>query len=202
VLTVFIHALAADPDEVMDAIITATTTSAKTVAATMSVAQDDRSTFPGPSGPYRFSRSQKPPQTRSDSPATTDKSAPSRALCQRVQAESSGYPVAVKIGGGVVHKTDVGGVRLNICDKARLLAAFEALQAAAPDAPVIIQPMIDSGTELLLRLAALVEDLPEVVELDLNPVVCRCEDLLVVDAKIRVGQASPAPDPALRRLRG
>lgn len=54
---------------------------------------------------------------------------------------------------------------------------------------------------LLVRLAVLVEELPEILEIDLNPVVCRGEDLIVVDAKIRVGPTVVIPDPALRQLR-
>lgn len=182
-----------------------------------------------------------------------------------------GYPLVAK-ASGLVHKTDVGGVRLAIGDPAELRAAFAAVQAAAPDGQVILQPMLATGTELiigavqdaqfgpmimlgaggvladliadrqfrlaplsvedaqdmisalrcaplldgyrgrapvsrpalhtlLLRLAVLVEDLPEVLELDLNPVVCRGEDLIVVDAKIRVGPTMPAPELAVRQLR-
>jgi acyl-CoA synthetase (NDP forming) len=48
---------------------------------------------------------------------------------------------------------------------------------------------IKSIEELLLRISALVEDLPQVVELDLNPVMA-LEDgkgYVVVDARIRLG---------------
>jgi len=55
---------------------------------------------------------------------------------------------------------------------------------------------------LLLRLAALADDIPEVAELDLNPVICLGDDLVVVDAKVRLAAAQPAPDPVLRQLRG
>lgn len=54
---------------------------------------------------------------------------------------------------------------------------------------------------LLVRLAVLVEELPEILEIDLNPVVCRGAELVVVDAKIRVGPTLLIPDPALRQLR-
>jgi hypothetical protein len=55
---------------------------------------------------------------------------------------------------------------------------------------------------MLLRLAALADDIPEVAELDLNPVICRDDDLVVVDAKVRLAVAQPASDPVLRQLRG
>ena len=43
----------------------------------------------------------------------------------------------------------------------------------------------DAVEDLLLRLGQLAEDLPEVVELDLNPVLVSATGLLVVDAKMR-----------------
>jgi acyl-CoA synthetase (NDP forming) len=54
---------------------------------------------------------------------------------------------------------------------------------------------------LLLRLAALVDDLPEVAEIDLNPVICCDDPLIVIDAKVRIAPAPPTTDPMLRRLR-
>jgi acyl-CoA synthetase (NDP forming) len=54
---------------------------------------------------------------------------------------------------------------------------------------------------LLLRLAALVDDLPEVAEIELNPVICGVDQLSIVDAKIRIAPAPPTTDPLLRRLR-
>jgi acyl-CoA synthetase (NDP forming) len=52
----------------------------------------------------------------------------------------------------------------------------------------------------LLRLSRLAEDLPEVTELDLNPVMARPDGVTVVDARIRVTSQLTA-DPYLRRLR-
>jgi hypothetical protein len=40
-----------------------------------------------------------------------------------------------------------------------------------------------------------------VAELDLNPVICHGEQLVVVDARIRIASAPRRPDPLLRRLR-
>jgi acyl-CoA synthetase (NDP forming) len=45
--------------------------------------------------------------------------------------------------------------------------------------------------ELLLRLARLGDDLPEVAELDLNPVIARPDGCLVVDARVRVQRPQP-----------
>jgi acetyl coenzyme A synthetase (ADP forming)-like protein len=53
--------------------------------------------------------------------------------------------------------------------------------------------------EILLRLSALVEAHPEIVELDANPVVARPGGALILDARVRLGPAPPRrPSPALR----
>jgi acyl-CoA synthetase (NDP forming)/GNAT superfamily N-acetyltransferase len=54
--------------------------------------------------------------------------------------------------------------------------------------------------DVLLRVGLLAEQLPEVTELDLNPVILGASGCVVVDARIRVAPA-PAADPALRALR-
>ena len=54
--------------------------------------------------------------------------------------------------------------------------------------------------DLLLRVSRLADDLPELAELDLNPVVARPDGVAVVDARIRLAPAEPQ-DPFLRRLR-
>lgn len=47
--------------------------------------------------------------------------------------------------------------------------------------------------DLLLRLSRLAEDLPEVAELDLNPVMGLPRGCLVVDARVRLARVEPAP---------
>jgi acyl-CoA synthetase (NDP forming)/GNAT superfamily N-acetyltransferase len=54
--------------------------------------------------------------------------------------------------------------------------------------------------DLLLRVSRLAGDLPEVTELDLNPVIARPDGVVVVDVRIRVQPREPE-DPFLRRLR-
>ena len=65
--------------------------------------------------------------------------------------------------------------------------------------PVIFRSAI---RELLVRVARLIDDLPQVAELDLNPVIC-CggDDMIVVDAKVRVATSPPMPDAVARQLR-
>ena len=53
---------------------------------------------------------------------------------------------------------------------------------------------------ILLRVSRLAADLPEVAELDLNPVIARPEGVQVVDARVRLAPAVPR-DPFLRQLR-
>jgi acyl-CoA synthetase (NDP forming)/GNAT superfamily N-acetyltransferase len=55
--------------------------------------------------------------------------------------------------------------------------------------------------DLLLRVGRLAEDLPEVAELDLNPVLALPHGTAVVDAKLRLAPAGEEPDPASRALR-
>src|SRR5215467_3066711 len=63
-------------------------------------------------------------------------------------------------------------------------------------------PPVDTAalTDVLLRVSRLADDLHEVAELDLNPVVATQHGIHAVDARIRVVPAQPQ-DPFLRRLR-
>jgi acyl-CoA synthetase (NDP forming) len=54
--------------------------------------------------------------------------------------------------------------------------------------------------DVLLRVSRLTDDLPEITELGLNPVIARPDSAVVVDARIRVAPQLPQ-DPFLRRLR-
>jgi acetyl coenzyme A synthetase (ADP forming)-like protein len=166
-----------------------------------------------------------------------------------------GFPVVVKTAAAGAHKTESGGVALDLRDEEHVAAAVERIGA-----PVIVQAYVSGGAELLagavqdpvfgplvafgpggvlaeligdagfrlapltdtdarelvhagkagrlvrgfrgtppadaealvdlvLRLSALAEDLPEVAELDLNPVVALAEGCLAVDARIRLAPA-------------
>ena len=54
--------------------------------------------------------------------------------------------------------------------------------------------------DLLLRVSRLADDLPEVTDLDLNPVIARPDGVFVVDARVKVAPYAPQ-DPFLRKLR-
>jgi acyl-CoA synthetase (NDP forming) len=172
-------------------------------------------------------------------------------------ARDLGYPVVVKSSVAGAHKTESGGVALDLRDELAVRAAVERIGS-----PVIVQPQIEGGAELLAgvvqdpvfgplvafgpggvlaeliggagvrtapltdvdaeelvhegkagilvggfrgappadsaalvdlvhRLGRLAEALPEVAELDLNPVIARQDGCVAVDARIRV-KARPA----------
>ncbi len=65
-------------------------------------------------------------------------------------------------------------------------------------------PAVDTAAweEVLLRLGRLAEELPEVAELDINPVIARPDGVSVVDVKVRLSATVDEPDPTLRALRG
>ncbi|MHB8295775.1 MAG: acetate--CoA ligase family protein [Acidimicrobiales bacterium] len=64
-------------------------------------------------------------------------------------------------------------------------------------------PVTDEAAlrDVLLRVALLAEELPEVAELDLNPVLATPEGALALDVKVRLRPRPTGPDPLLRRLR-
>jgi acyl-CoA synthetase (NDP forming) len=73
-------------------------------------------------------------------------------------ADSLGYPVAMKvISEHISHKSDVGGVQLNLRNRSNVIEAFHdmnsSIQTAFPDAKldgVMVQPMAIGGRELIL----------------------------------------------------
>ncbi len=75
-------------------------------------------------------------------------------------ADAVGFPLAVKIvSRAITHKTEVGGVRLGIGDRATLRAAFrDVLAAAARHAPeavidgVLLERMAPGGTEMIVSV--------------------------------------------------
>ena len=62
-------------------------------------------------------------------------------------------------------------------------------------------PPVDTTAlaDALLRVSRLADDLPEVSELDLNPVIARPDGVWCVDVRVRISPAEPR-DPFLRRL--
>jgi acyl-CoA synthetase (NDP forming)/GNAT superfamily N-acetyltransferase len=200
---------------------------------------------------------------------------PARSDRDAVRAfQAAAGPVVLKADvPGLVHKTDAGGVELDLRTKADVRAAYRRLAGrfGAKLNAVLVQPMISGGTEvivgvaddhlfgplvvfglggvatevladhaarltpltdvdadtlirsirsaplllghrgtppadlealrgLLLRVSRLADDLPEVTDLDLNPVIARPDGITVVDARVNVAPYQPQ-DPFLRKLR-
>jgi acyl-CoA synthetase (NDP forming) len=106
----------------------------------------------------------------------------------------------------------LGGVATDVLgDHAARLAPLtdvdaEQLITGVRAAPLLFghggAPAVDTAAlaDLLLRVSRLADDLPEVAELDLNPVIARPDGAHAVDARIRIAPATPR-DPFLRQLR-
>jgi acyl-CoA synthetase (NDP forming) len=174
-------------------------------------------------------------------------------------ATTLGLPVVVKSAAAGAHKTETGGVSLNLESEDAVCEAVERIGT-----PVVVQPMVKGGVELLAgvvqdptfgplvafgpggvlaeligeagfriapltdvdaeellgqsktgklvagyrgapasdpapladlihRLSRLGEDLPEVAELDLNPVIAGPDGCVAVDARVRVRRPEQAP---------
>jgi len=190
-----------------------------------------------------------------------------------VFAAGGAVPVVLKADvPGLVHKTDAGGVELDLRIEADVRAAWRRLEErfGGKLRKVLVQPMIGGGTEviigvaddhlfgplvvfglggvatevladhaarltpltdvdadtlirsirsaplllghrgspaadlgalrdLLLRVSRLADDLPEVTDLDFNPVIARPDGVFVVDARVKVAPYAPQ-DPFLRKL--
>jgi acetyl coenzyme A synthetase (ADP forming)-like protein len=112
-----------------------------------------------------------------------------------VQDRQFGPVVACGAGGTAVELVRDVGVRLTPLtvsqadEMIRGLATFPLLDGyrGRPKADVA------ALRELVLRLSALAEDLPEVVEVDLNPVVVAPDGASVVDARVRLEARDPWP---------
>lgn len=121
---------------------------------------------------------------------------------------------------GVVHDAvfgplvvfGLGGVATDVlADRTARLTPLTDTDSAAMIRSIHAAPLLlgHRGTEaadlvalqdLLLRVAQLADDLPEIAELDLNPVIARPDGTHVVDARVHLRPAHPV-DPYLRQLR-
>jgi acyl-CoA synthetase (NDP forming) len=66
-------------------------------------------------------------------------------------AHRLGYPVVLKADApGLLHKTDVGGVRLDLRDAVRVREACRAVRSRLGDVRFLVQEQVEPGVELLL----------------------------------------------------
>lgn len=63
-------------------------------------------------------------------------------------AEGLGYPVVLKTGEAIAHKTEVDGVRLNLADADAVEAAYRGL--ASLGSRVVVSPQVEGGVEVAL----------------------------------------------------
>jgi acyl-CoA synthetase (NDP forming) len=135
-----------------------------------------------------------------------------------VQPMASG---TVELVAGIVHDplfgslvmAGLGGVHTELLgDRAFRLVPVTDLDAgrmwrSLRGAPLLTgyrgAPGVDTAAveDLLLRVGRLAEELPDVAELDLNPVLAGPDGVVTVDAKLRLAAAADEPDATLRRLR-
>ncbi|MBI3744692.1 MAG: acetate--CoA ligase family protein [Chloroflexi bacterium] len=88
------------------------------------------------------------------------KLAKTKAEAQKT-AKEMGYPVVLKIvSPDIVHKSDIGGVKLGLADDAAVGKAFDEVMAAAKKASpsanihgVSVQPMAKAGTEVIIGMS-------------------------------------------------
>jgi acetyl coenzyme A synthetase (ADP forming)-like protein len=191
-------------------------------------------------------------------PVVRERSAQSADEAIEAAAEL-GYPVVLKTARAGAHKTEQGGVALDLRDEQRVRAAAERIGP-----PLLVQQMIGGGAELLAgivqdpvfgplvafgpggvfaeligdatfriapltdvdaeelvhegkagrlvagfrgaaaadagaltdllhRLSLLAESIPEIAELDLNPVIARADGCVAVDARVRLAARTQRP---------
>ena len=107
----------------------------------------------------------------------------------------------------------LGGVATDLLgDRAFRILPLTALDAHDLIASVRSAPLLtgyrgappadmDALCDIILRVGQLAQDLPEVAELDLNPVLASPQGAVAVDVKVRVQPFTPGPGPLVRRLR-
>jgi acyl-CoA synthetase (NDP forming) len=112
-----------------------------------------------------------------------------------VQDQHFGPVVACGAGGTATELVKDVAVRITPITRGeagrmiRSLKTFPLLDGYRGAVPADISALED----VLLRVSALVEAHPEVIEMDLNPLIVHAEGAVAVDARIRLERGSPRP---------
>ena len=134
-----------------------------------------------------------------------------------VQPVVDGVEVALGVvrdpGFGPLVMVAAGGIATGILeDRAFLLPPFTERDATRAIRSLRIWPLLDGYrgsprtdieglADLLVTLGQLSIDVPEIAELDFNPVMCTASDVVLVDVKVRLEEASPLNAGVPRQLR-
>jgi acyl-CoA synthetase (NDP forming)/GNAT superfamily N-acetyltransferase len=134
-----------------------------------------------------------------------------------IQPVVDGVEVALGVardpGFGPLVMVAAGGVATGILeDRAFLLPPFTKRDAARAVRSLRIWPLLDGYrgsprtdiedlVDLLVTLGQLAIDVPEIAELDFNPAMCTTSDVVLVDVKVRLEEASPVNAGVPRQLR-
>ncbi len=88
-------------------------------------------------------------------------------------------------------------VRLTPLTREEASSMIEELRSARLLAPFRGRPARDRAAleEVLLRISALAEDLPQIAEMDCNPVIVYEHGATIVDVRIRIAPYEPPPLP-------
>jgi acyl-CoA synthetase (NDP forming)/GNAT superfamily N-acetyltransferase len=120
-----------------------------------------------------------------------------------VQHASFGPVIRMAVGGAIAELMGDHAARilpLTDADAASLVRSLRAsplLFGWRGSAPVDVAALED----LLLRVSAMVEDVPQVAEAVLDPVLVLSTGAVAVEVKVRLARHEPQPELALRRLR-
>jgi len=119
------------------------------------------------------------------------------------QDEVFGPLVMVGYGGTYTELIGDRSFRLTPLSRADASAALSELRTAPLLSGYRGAPAVDAAAveRLLVGLGRLADDVPEVAEIDLNPVIVHERGVSVVDAKVRLRPLPQAPDPDLRNMR-
>ncbi|MEM0467537.1 MAG: acetate--CoA ligase family protein [Candidatus Thermoplasmatota archaeon] len=72
---------------------------------------------------------------------------------QDLEAVHLSFPVALKVcSSKILHKTDVGGVKLNIQNQEELLKAFREFRKRFPKEHLLVDEMVEKGVEVIVGL--------------------------------------------------